>query len=897
MKYRHLVATISVVASFAFCLIISPSADAKTFNPGNIIDDSIFTNKNTMTAEQIQTFFNAKGAYCTNGEAPCLKNYSEGGRSAAQIIYDTSQQFNINPQTLIVTLQKEVGLVTLSKPAAWRYRTAMGYGCPDSTPGVCDSSYYGFTNQVTWAARMFRAIMNASPTWYTPYILGNNYIQYNPAASCGGSNVYIQNRATQALYNYTPYQPNDASLAAGYGTAPCGAYGNRNFWLYFNDWFGSTSGGDITVAYKESGSPQYVINDNKKYLIPDVPTKIAWNLHLLPDTPLPDVVVDSMPFGGVLGRYVQSNYTGQRYFIDGQRRYPASQSDLANYTSEAPVSVSRYLIDYLIDGPSFLSPFVSRPDGSVYVVDGGLLRRLPSSSVVSIWRGSSYATIAISDSLFNEMPKGSDINEYKIKINDKTYLLDNGLYTPFGDGVSKSFPGAETTITTKLLATMRPSGKQPMGNLIQSYSSGIVYYANGSERLAVPTMSQLLSYSPRGLLTISYISDSIMNQFSVSSILSGHTVTNSGNTYIIDSGYKRLISPDVVNDFVSPTDINSLPKIDTSRFPDGNPINETFTRVSDGRVMIANGGSLYYIPDLVSYVLWGGEYRQGTSLPAYVIDWIPQNGTISNTFTVNGTSYLMTDRGQAREMSLPLTKLFKNTQTLARLPQKVTITSGAPLERKLLLNDGSGCVLNEEGAFCSNNKNMISVWNISTSQPTISPLSLGHLPRYPLTQFVESRTVSEVGISLKTKNATYHLKTPGQVYNAGWYGQKRVVIDADDLASSPLVTDWDNLLTQSPSGAYYVINNGVAYPVAGSLAQTWGTKPAQLTNEDLAVIPQSRSAMTSSFQRNGDSRVLTIRNGKVSWVRSLGSYSQSYFPLTPVSGYFAEQLPSDTDIE
>src|SRR5690606_8182666 len=42
------------------------------------------------------------------------------------------------------------------------------------------------------------------------------------------------------LYNYTPYQPNAAALSAGWGTAPCGAYGNRNFYLYFTGWFGST---------------------------------------------------------------------------------------------------------------------------------------------------------------------------------------------------------------------------------------------------------------------------------------------------------------------------------------------------------------------------------------------------------------------------------------------------------------------------------------------------------------------------------------------------------------------------------------------------------------------------------------------------------------------------------
>jgi hypothetical protein len=178
----------------------------------------------------------ARGAY---PPYTCLKDFSENGKSAAQIIYDVSLEFSINPQVLIVLLQKEQGLVTDTWPTPTQYRTATGYGCPDSTPGVCDSSYYGFTNQLRWASRMFRAIMNNSPTWYTPYVLGSNYIQYNPEASCSGSTINIQNRSTQALYNYTPYQPNDAARNAAMGqTVTCGAYGNLNFFRYFTSWFG-----------------------------------------------------------------------------------------------------------------------------------------------------------------------------------------------------------------------------------------------------------------------------------------------------------------------------------------------------------------------------------------------------------------------------------------------------------------------------------------------------------------------------------------------------------------------------------------------------------------------------------------------------------------------------------
>lgn len=231
------------------------------FNAGNIIDDSVFTRKNSMSAAQIQSFLNSKVPNCdTNGTKAseygggtraqygaskgypkpytCLRNFTQGGKTAARIIYDASQEFNINPQVLIVLLQKEQGLVTDTWPWSIQYRSATGYGCPDTA--ACDSNYYGFTNQVRWSARMFRAIMNQSPTWYTPYELGNNRIYWHPdTARCGSSTVNIQNLATVALYSYTPYRPNQSALNAGYGTGnSCGSYGNRNFYQYFKDWFG-----------------------------------------------------------------------------------------------------------------------------------------------------------------------------------------------------------------------------------------------------------------------------------------------------------------------------------------------------------------------------------------------------------------------------------------------------------------------------------------------------------------------------------------------------------------------------------------------------------------------------------------------------------------------------------
>jgi len=263
------------------------------FQAGRIIDNSVFFDTSTMSTSQIQEFLNSKVPVCdTNGELPiygttralygasvghpapytCLKDYTEtiptiinggsdlctnsilgGTKSAAVIIYDAAHACGINPQTLLVLLQKEQSLVTDDWPWDTQYRSATGYGCPDTAP--CDEEYYGFFNQVYQAAKAFRRY-EANPDSYNYKANRNNTVYYHPSLSaCGSSNVFIENQATANLYIYTPYQPNQAALDNLYGTGDsCSAYGNRNFWRLFNDWFGSTLGGAYKAQYFRQGS-------------------------------------------------------------------------------------------------------------------------------------------------------------------------------------------------------------------------------------------------------------------------------------------------------------------------------------------------------------------------------------------------------------------------------------------------------------------------------------------------------------------------------------------------------------------------------------------------------------------------------------------------------------------
>ncbi|MBB2976355.1 hypothetical protein FHX49_001929 [Microbacterium endophyticum] len=267
--------SLDVEAGTAVSSDITKSADLSKFNAGNIISDAQFFDSGTMTEAQIQSFLEKKVSSCRSGYT-CLKDwydtsrtttasamcgaYSGGVRErASRIIYKVAKACGINPQVLLVMLEKEQGLVSHVWPSEFRYTIAMGQGCPDTA--ACDTQYYGFFNQVYGAARQMK-IYTVYPNSFTYRAGQTNTIYWHPNASCGTSNVYIENQATANLYIYTPYRPNAAALNAGYGTGDgCSSYGNRNFYQYFTDWFGAP------VVSDPCAQPAAVSSAKKAYVV------------------------------------------------------------------------------------------------------------------------------------------------------------------------------------------------------------------------------------------------------------------------------------------------------------------------------------------------------------------------------------------------------------------------------------------------------------------------------------------------------------------------------------------------------------------------------------------------------------------------------------------------------
>ena len=287
------------VAVFLFSFLMQrfksgEEADAVSvagFDPGYIISDYQMSNYNSMNEGQIQNFLKSMNScndtnigkytvgekvnyfsevsppmtwHVKDGHFVCMADEVFDGGTAAHIIYRAAQDYQINPQVLLVLLEKEQSLVRDTFPHSQQYRSATGYGCPDTA--ACSSKYYGLNNQIRNAAALFRTVLNGG---WTNYPLGNNYIQYNPSASCGGSVVNVRNLATSALYRYTPYQPNAATL--GGWNDGCNAYGNMNFYKLFEGWFGGIKDDRGLVGrYGGMVSPRILfVKRGSRYVVPE----------------------------------------------------------------------------------------------------------------------------------------------------------------------------------------------------------------------------------------------------------------------------------------------------------------------------------------------------------------------------------------------------------------------------------------------------------------------------------------------------------------------------------------------------------------------------------------------------------------------------------------------------
>ncbi len=291
MLKQKIIKLISVLLLSALPIsVLAQSADPN-FNPSKLIEDSVFSDTQTFGgAEGVQKFLESKNSILANTDpaflvllkepvASLLKEGLEDPqpnlgrlRTAAELIWDASRHSGLNPQAILVTLQKEQGLITNHQnedPAKLQrvLDKAMGFDCPDS--GGCGNLFPGFYYQLfgnfdsegnrylgatkslmkSFSAPQGRGpLLNGRPAQVGETMVIENTV--GDYTSTPSQSVTFLNRATAALYRYTPHVFN----------------GNYNFWRYFQEWFRYPNG---TLIGLLGDTNTYIIQNGTRQLVPD----------------------------------------------------------------------------------------------------------------------------------------------------------------------------------------------------------------------------------------------------------------------------------------------------------------------------------------------------------------------------------------------------------------------------------------------------------------------------------------------------------------------------------------------------------------------------------------------------------------------------------------------------
>jgi len=409
------------------------AANAAQFDPGNIISDSVYYDFGTMTAIDIQRFLNSKLPTCNDndGGPKCIRDFvtdtpamtGESGRceslpamqnqTAAQIIYTVANACKINPRVLIVTLQKEQGLIQGGNPTKRMYDFAMGMNCPDTAD--CARSSAGFFYQMYKGAGQLQ--WYGDPRGSFTYLrVGTNITRRHQAANveasrgidCGSKTFMLKSQATASLYYYTPYVPNEAAMKNLYGTGDaCSAYGNRNFWRFYTDWFGNTIGGGFLLKSSESGT--YFIIDNNKYLIDD-PDTVAALKPLGPLGTISQAYLDSFNDAGAMNRVVKSA-AGTHFFVDGGKKFPftnCTQAAQFGVDCATAVTLTSSQLSALVTGNN-MTEYIQGENGQTFFIQDGLKRQILDNDSLIDSRIGVPALSSVNISAFKKMPWGKPI--------------------------------------------------------------------------------------------------------------------------------------------------------------------------------------------------------------------------------------------------------------------------------------------------------------------------------------------------------------------------------------------------------------------------------------------------------------------------------------------------------
>ncbi len=932
------------------------AVSAADWKAGRIIDDSKFTGLDMSVAE-IQSFLDYLVPNCdTNGTQPaseydrpdlthaqyaasrgwpgppyvCLKNYYEVPKtspglgipannysgsippsavSAAQMIYDAARRYNISPKILLVKLDTEsAGPLTRDKwPLQKQYTYAMGAHCPDSGSGGsanCDANYAGFSLQIAEAAKLLRWYLDSmTQSWWQykkPY--QNNYVLWNvEPRGCGGTDIYLESMGTAALYTYTPYQPNQAALNNMYGTGDnCSAYGNRNFWRVYNDWFGPTNNG-VQLVKSPSSPTVFALYDGIRQGIPSPDSLYAWGLASLPIAPISDASLATIPDAGPLTRVMKNPYNPALFLVgDSGGTFDAlgNMVGLWGYDPNTVATVRPGLIAYTkrLGG---LTPFMtSASAGGIYMIDGGQKRIFSSPTQLRSWAGDNRV-ITISDTLFQALPAGPGIiSNQGMRGTTDQFIVTNGTVLSLDANTSQLYPRDKVQSISDALFSILPSGGQA-SKFIRD-PNGTIYLLDDRTKHGFSSLGLLRSYANSDTMPITQLSSD-----EAATIPSGQNITTRfafskttpTSQYYVNFGRYSVPQNFSVHRYGFAISDTGIQAIGSNR----GPISCTqglIQAVGSPGVSILDDGIRrgFSSPQMLSLV--NNNSGNVCVLNTEDVTIFPQGPPISPVVTNNGTTYL-TEKTKRFSLSPSSIVSLGSPQVQPVSAKYIALFSdGGPMSEDISYPGGFGLLLAGK-AHTTPSATIARLWGIDASKihsaELVSYLGKGT----DLIPFAHSSDPTNGCIYIVDQGKFLPIGKLTDLFNAGFAMQKIPSIP-QQLIDQNTGSVWQGYLAlDATTNQKYVLEAGNKHLLPANLESNWlGTSgaiiPTTLSSDFLSLLRTAGSA-TKSIETNAPG-IYAMVNGQKSGIPNTKTYSGLYAPSTLVSRDLISSIPTGPEV-
>jgi len=903
-------------------------AHAVSVNYNHLIDNGIFDNSSAMSASQVDSFLNGFQNSCISSNstfrAPDPTGYSPtngyiygSNVTAGRVIYDAANAYQLNPQVLLTTLQKEQSLVTGSAGCGTlAYSAAMGYGCPDaitahsytgvnlytkdgktvtSVSGTCVTSKLdvGFSQQVihaAWLLKFDRMRSEGNVTWaiikgswdnsddpstcYNGYMTEGTFQRcpsgssapYDGYATIDSSSVHMDDGATAALYDYTPHLS-----------------GNNHFVTIFSTWFGTPT---IDVfpweVVEESGGDgkYYLVVGNTKRWIPTSQLYQDWDLNTVPVQTVSSSYFNSIPTLPNLGR-IGVLKTGQYVFVDNGHKWLLGDS---NHTadwgvSQADLVAASPLYSLLSNMPTYgtVNQYVKDAStGNEYLMSGGVLLPI-NSSYLSRWNIGSPTTLTSTATA--DFTTGASIG-YEITFSGRDFIADSGRLLEITPSTGSAYQGIASTFASVTPYLGSLFAISTAGKVVEPSNSNQWYFLLGGTAHYIPSTDILRDWGQPA--KPQSISGALFAEFTTSSVNLSPLIQDTANSqyYYLDGNSMHNVPSSMLNTWVSNDNAMQVNSSDLTQSNGAAFNSPLFQVIGTPNLYTMVNGQYYHIPS--QSVLQSLGYPNTYSLvelsPA-IFSYLQFAGTAHEYMLNSGTTYYL-QGGKAYPISSSAVGAWTDGSNVLNylgndFAQRYSVQSTS---LTALVNDTS----DKKWVISNGSALDISKYADAYSFASFSPLDSSSLSKAGAASFL-AKSPSDGKLWLITNGSKQWL-TSWTEYSSFGGGMIPLTILNDSLLNSipdETPSNGPSIIIQTGSSGLKLLVSGKYYsfPDSSTLTNTVTGNPITNVSSSIFYTLNKQAGIMSRLIRDtSNGKIYYLESGKKCWITSNQAY-QNYKSL------------------